>query len=195
MKKTMEVRQNIDSSEEQNSGADCCTSSGYSCEDDPNLGPFKKATVDLLYLDLTVCDRCTGTDARTVVAVERCRPLLAACGFQLALNMIHIADERLAEYYRFYSSPTIRVNGVDICPLVEENDCDCCKTISDSDVQCRLFQFNGVYYEIPPTDMIIKSILEIVLQGKTPDNEVKPYVLPENLKSFFKGKRTKKSCC
>lgn len=164
----------------------------YSCTDDAYAGRKKTVVVDFLYLDLTVCERCQGADKRVERAVELCRPVLAACGYDIVLNSVNVDSEWLAEQYCFYSSPTVRVNDVDICPSVEENDCDCCRDLSDYDVKCRLFPFNGTYYEVPPTDLLVRGIMEVVMQGRVAEPGAdKPYELPENLAGFFAGKRKK----
>lgn len=183
---------------EASASSECCSDSAYSCEDDPYKGYKKNVIVDFLFLDLTVCDRCQGTDERVFKAVEKCRPVLEACGYNLVLNQIDIENAELAERYRFYSSPTVRVNGVDVCPSIEENDCDCCREISDYDVKCRIFPFNGTYYEVPPTDMLVANIVDVVIKQKKAEPEEGPYELPENLRGFFAGKKkkaAKKSCC
>lgn len=177
----------------------CCSDSAYSCEDDPYRGHRKTAIVDFLYLDLSCCDRCQGADERVALAVERCRPVLSACGFNLVLNQIYVDTPELAERYRFESSPTIRVDGIDICPSIEENDCGCCSDISGTDVTCRVFPFNGTYYEVPPTDMIVRGIMEIVMGGRRSPAAADPYIMPQNLVDFYAGKKAKEakkgSCC
>lgn len=174
----------------------CCCSgvdseSSYSSEDDPYQGCKKNIIVDFLFLDLSCCDRCQGADERVALAVERCRPVLAACGYNLVLNQIYVDTPQLAERYRFESSPTVRVNGVDICPSIEENDCACCSDISGTDVKCRVFPFNGTYYEVPPTDMLVRGIMEVTMGGKLPPAEQEPYVMPENLREFYAGVKRK----
>ena len=181
----------------------CCGGEGdshakYSSEDDPYNGHKKTVIVDFLFLDLACCDRCQGTDERVARAVERCRPVLSACGYNLVLNQIYVETPQLAERYRFESSPTIRVDGVDICPSIEENDCDCCSDISDAAVKCRIFPFNGTYYEVPPTDMLVRGIMEVVLGGKRAEASETEYVMPQNLIDFYEGKTRKQaatSCC
>lgn len=182
----------------------CCSgdsSQAYSCEDERYRGKLQKVQVDFLYLDLTCCDRCQGTDKRVEAAVARCRDVLAACGYDIVLNSVLVDSAEKAKRYRFESSPTVRVNGVDICPSVEENDCDCCTDICDVPVTCRIFPFNGTYYEVPPTDMLVRGIMEVVLQNRQPADPPLPYELPKNLKRFYKGveKKAKKgkggSCC
>lgn len=171
--------------------SDCCSDSAYSCADDAYNGHKRTVVVDFLYIDLNVCDRCQGTDERVFGAVERTRRVLAACGCNLVLNQVLIEDEAAAERWRFYSSPTVRVNGVDICPSVEENDCGCCSDIADYDVKCRVFPFNGTFYEVPPTDMLVRGIMEVAIRGEQADPTAEPYELPENLRGFFEGKRAK----
>lgn len=166
----------------------CCSDSAYSCEDDAYAGEMQEVVVDFLFLDLDCCDRCQGADERVASAVERCHDVLAACGFSLTLNQLYMESPELAERYRFESSPTIRVNGVDICPSIEENDCACCSDISGTDVTCRVFPFNGTYYEVPPTDLIVRGIMEVALQGQKPPCCQPPYVMPENLRAFYEGK-------
>lgn len=174
-------------------GSSCCADSAYSCEDDPYAGPKKDIMVDFLFLDLACCDRCQGADERVAAAVERCRDVLSACGFDLTLNQLYMESPELAERYRFESSPTIRVNGVDICPSIDENDCTCCSDISGTDVTCRVFPFNGTYYEVPPTDLIVRGIMEVVLQGQKPPCCQPAYVMPENLCAFYEGKARKEN--
>ena len=58
---------------------------------------------------------------------------------------------------------------------------------------------------MPPTDLLVRGIMEVVLQGRTAEPGAdKPYELPENLAGFFAGKRKKdaeeraeqgESCC
>ncbi len=187
----------------KNQKSSCCcgsdkSSQAYSCEDDRYRGKLQKVDIDFLYLDLSCCDRCQGADKRVEEAVARCRDVLRACGYNLVLNSVLVDSATKAKRYRFESSPTVRVNGVDICPSVEENDCDCCSDMSDAAVSCRIFPYNGTYYEVPPTDMLVRGIMEVVLQNRRPADPPMPYALPENLKKFYEGveKKAKKgSCC
>ena len=178
---------------------DCCSDGGLSCEDDPYAGEIEVVDVDFLYLDLTVCDRCQGADARVAKAVERCQPVMRACGYELRLNMILVDTKKLAEEHRFASSPTVRVGGVDICGEIAENDCGCCSDIADTDVKCRIFSFNGKQYEVPPTDMLVRGIVEAVIGKAGRPVDEAPYVMPQNLIDFYEGKEHKKasegSCC
>lgn len=184
-----------DSAQEQTGGSCCCSDddccSDDALADDPNTGHKEVVIVDYLYLDLSVCERCQGTDERVAKAVELVRPIMDMAGFNIVMNKVEIADERLAERFEFLSSPTIRVNGIDICPEVIENECCSCRTLSDYEVNCRQFDFNGKLYEVPPAAYIVKRLLEIVFSGQKPAFD--DYVMPENIRGFLRGKHTQ--CC
>lgn len=188
---------------EKHEGKDsCCCSDGKSdcccggeqngccdpdaCTDDPNTGRKEVVIVDYLYLDLSVCDRCQGTDERVAKAVELVRPIMDMAGYNIVMNKVEIENEYLAERFEFLSSPTVRVNGVDICPEVIENECDCCRTLSSYDVNCRQFDFNGKLYEVPPTAYIVQRLLEIVFRGEKPSYA--EYEMPENIRGFLREK-------
>ena len=102
----------------------------------------------------------------------------------------------IAKRFEFLSSPTIRVNGQDICTSVKESSCGCCSDISGTDVDCRIFEYNGKTYEVPPKEMLANYILTYVFGMNESrcccDSE---YELPENLKSFFDGKSNEKCSC
>ncbi len=163
----------------------------YPVDDDPYRGRRRPVLVEFMALDLVVCDRCQGTDARVEAAVEKCRPVLEACGYDVVLKSIVVENEWMAEQFRFYSSPTIRVNGVDICPSIEENTCTCCSDMSDSPIKCRMYPFNGTFYEVPPVDLVVQGIMNAVVSGEVVDPLEEPYELPENFAVFFEGVRKK----
>jgi len=70
--------------------------------------------IDFLYLDLSVCTRCQGTDQSLEDALAEVSGLLGAAGAEVIVNKINVTSEELAIQHRFVSSPTIRVNGRDI---------------------------------------------------------------------------------
>ena len=107
---------------------------------------------------------------------------------------IEIESVELAKQYRFLSSPTIRVNGQDICGSVKENSCGCCSEISGSDVDCRVFEYNGESYEVPPKEMLAEAILKTVFGQEESGCSCGGYELPENLRAFFEGKKSISGC-
>ena len=157
----------------------------------------KSVKIEYLYLDLNTCDRCCGTDVVLDEVVSLLRPVLETAGYQLDYEKVEMTTVKDAVRYEFLSSPTIRVNGKDICTSVKENACGCCSDISGTDVTCRVFTYEGVDYEIPPKAMLAEEILRMVFAGAVPKEVREPYALPRNLKDFYKGKMTKnvKCCC
>ncbi len=153
----------------------------------------RKIFVEYLYLDLQTCHRCVGTDTILEEVLKTLAPALQLAGYEVEFRKIEMSTRELAEQYRFLSSPTVRVNGYDICESVVENNCDCCSDISGAAVDCRIFQYNGKCYEIPPKEMLAEAILHSIFN--TPDDCVcGEYVMPENLKIFYDGKNIKNKC-
>ena len=169
----------------------------YGCNEIKNEGccscGSKKIQVEYLYLDLKTCDRCIGTDSVLEEVLEKIGPALSCAGYKVAFKKMEISSKDMAEEYRFISSPTIRVNGMDICESVTENSCGCCSEISGTDVECRVFQYEGEDYEVPPKEMLASSILRAVFAPEE-KNCCDGYILPKNLESFFERKNNIDLC-
>ncbi|MCL2337081.1 MAG: arsenite efflux transporter metallochaperone ArsD [Firmicutes bacterium] len=150
----------------------------------------KNLNIDFLYLDLNTCERCMATDETLQKALAVLSGVFDTLGYQVKLNSVNITSKELAQKYRFLSSPTIRVNGVDICSEVKESDCADCGDLCGDSVDCRIFVYEGKEYEQPPVAMIVDGILKAVY-GEKPGVD-KPYTLPDNLDKFFSGKN---NCC
>ena len=153
----------------------------------------KKVLVEYLYLDLKTCDRCIGTDAVLEGVLKEINPALSCAGYEVEFKKMEISSKEMAEEFRFLSSPTIRVNGMDICESVAENSCGCCSDISGTDVECRVFEFEGEDYEVPPKEMLATSILRAVFAPKE-EYSCGNYSMPENIIAFFDGKEKKSKC-
>ena len=141
--------------------------------------------VEYLYLDLKTCRRCRATDASLKQALAALSGVFDALGYKVRLDETEMSSRTLAKQYRFLSSPTIRVNGVDIETAVKESDCADCGSISGCGTDCRVFTWQGKDYEQPPAGLIVDGILR-VLYGDQKTKQ-KPYVMPKNLDRFFTG--------
>lgn len=154
----------------------------------------KEVMIEYLYLDLKTCDRCVGTDKVLEEVLEVVKPVLELASYDVKYYKKEMKTEEDAKAYRFVSSPTIRVNGKDICDSVIENDCGCCGEISGTQVNCRVFEYQGEQYEVPPKAMLVEAILRSIFSSQTGDDS-QEYELPDNLKRFYEGKARKSSCC
>jgi glutaredoxin len=166
---------------EKDSGCSC------GCETDS----IKKIVVEYLYLDLETCDRCIGTDNVLDDVMMVLTPALQIAGFEVDYKKVEMKTAEIASQNKFLSSPTIRVNGKDICQSVAENSCGCCSDISGTDVSCRVFEYNGQSYEVPPKEMIAEAVLNAIFGQATDGCSCGKYELPENLKEFYEGKKNK----
>ena len=153
----------------------------------------KVIKVEYLYLDINTCERCIGTDTVLEHVLKELSGAFKLAGYSIVYKKVQIKTAEMAQVYRFLSSPTIRVNGRDICASVQENNCGCCGDIAGTQVNCRVFSYNGKKYEVPPKEMLAQRILKMAFQPQLPSLHIRKYVLPKNLKNFFDGKQQK--CC
>ncbi|ADL06090.1 arsenite efflux transporter metallochaperone ArsD [Lacrimispora saccharolytica] len=151
---------------------------------------MKQLLIDFLYLDLNTCERCMATDETLKQALKILSGVFDTLGLEVKINSVNITSRELAEEYRFISSPTIRVNGVDICNELVESECADCGDLCGDSVDCRVFVYEGKNYEQPPVPMIVDGILKAIYGGQSQGTET--YKLPDNLDKFFSGKN---SCC
>lgn len=164
---------------------------------DPRTSPAlkkKKIKVEYLYLDLKTCDRCIDSHEALDRVMETLTPALELAGYTVEYQKMEMDTAEKAEQYRFLSSPTIRVNGHDIGGHVRESNCSCCSKISNTQVDCRVFEYEGEKYEVPPETMLAEAILKKGLLPQAKE-ESSAYVMPQNLKNFYKGKAAKQNNC
>ncbi len=74
----------------------------------------RRLDIDFMYLDLSGCTRCKGTDSSLQEAVAEAGRVLETTGVQVVVHKIHVKSEAQAAELGFVVSPTIRVNGRDI---------------------------------------------------------------------------------
>jgi len=167
----------------------CCACGGGCCGGKQEK---KQLVIDFLYLDLSICGRCQGTERNLEEALAEVSGVLEAAGFAIVINKINITSPELAEKYRFISSPTIRINGIDLIPEIEESSCRECGDLCGDEVDCRVWVYQGVEYTEPPKALIINAILKAVYGGQLQDSAPRQeYKLPENLRRFFAGLKKK----
>ena len=168
-------------------------SKGCSCSDGccaPE--PKKELNIDFLYLDLNVCERCKGAKGNLDQAIQEVSKVLKSAGYTVATNKVHIVSEKMAVKYKFLSSPTIRINGRDVNLEVRESTCKDCGDLCGDTVNCRTWVYEGVDHEEPPKEMIVSAIMKAVFGSHSELKKRKQkYILPKNLKIFFKGFRAK----
>jgi hypothetical protein len=79
--------------------------------------------------------------------VER---LLAEHGVQCLVDEVEVADTETAERLGFAGSPTIRIDGRDVSPLV---------TIPPAALACRTYAAEGRFFGIPPDSVVRAAIV------------------------------------
>lgn len=158
----------------------------------PEVSAGKRLDIDLMYIDLSVCDRCQGTEQNLEQAIDAVKPLLRTAGFRVNLRKLLIENEEQAQELRFASSPTIRINGQDIQLEAKESHCSSCSSLVDDEpVDCRSWTYLGDSFDAPPTEMIIEAIVQHVFEEDVNQNHQsrENYTLPENLRRFFAARQ------
>ena len=133
----------------------------------------KVVVIEYLSLDLNTCESSVRTEKVLESVVDELRHAFKIAGYDLEYHKVLIETAEMAIAYRFPSSPTIRVNGRDICNYVKENNCGCCEDIDGT----------------PLAEMIAEEIIKWALIPKLASFLLDEYVLPDDLKKFFDGKR------
>lgn len=183
----------LDNVSGEGAGSPCCSPVRDTIRTDGGQAERKRLDIEFMYVDLSVCTRCQGTETSLEEAISEVARILAAAGVEVAVHKIHIQSEEQALMLGFVSSPTIRINGRDIQLDVRENLCDSCGDLCGEDMDCRIWVYQGKEYSTPPKAMIIDAILREVYGGATgaPQAPSKTEALPDNLKRFFAAMRKK----
>lgn len=159
----------------------------------------RRLDVELLYLDVTTCGRCTGTEANLERALRDVTGLLEDAGVAVSLTKVHVDTAELAVRHRFVSSPTIRLNGRDVALELRESDCADCGEIAGcgGGVDCRVWVWQGREHTEAPTGLIIDAVLREAYGPPRPAPAEQPaYVLPDNLRRFYEATAASSgSCC
>ena len=156
----------------------------------------RRVVIDFLYLDVSVCTWCKGTEESLDGALVDVANVLRAGDVEVVVNRIHVDSEEKAKLMRFSSSPTIRVNGRDIQLERKESRCESCGDLCGDEVDCRVWVYQGKEYTSPPKAMIIDAILREVYGQPTVGARDKccagEFVVPDNLRKFFSALQAKK---
>ncbi len=154
--------------------------------------PTSPATlrIDFLFLDLTTCTRCRGTDRSLETALTVVADVLQAAGVAVEVAKVQVVSEERARALRFVSSPTIRINGTDIALELRESSCgsEACTDGCGGSIDCRVWVHRGREYTEPPVALIVDAILRQVYGTAVRREPTGPYRLPENLRRFFTGR-------
>lgn len=178
------------------SNCGCCSCGSDCCGGGENAKTnTRRVVIDFLYLDLSTCTWCQGTDKNLEAALEGISNVLELAGIEVELNKINVTSKELAIKHKFVSSPTIRVNGKDIQMEVRESKCESCGDLCGDDINCRVWVYNGEEYTIPPKALITEGILKGIFGNEDTTYEDEEYTLPENLKKFYDAMNDKKQTC
>ena len=120
--------------------------------------------IDFLFLDLSACARCSGSDANIASALTAVDGVLRATGARVDVPGSACVVEQAREL-RFLSSPTIRVNGRDIAPEPLESECGADGCGCGPSTSCRIWSYRGRQYPEAPVGLIVDAVLAELYGG------------------------------
>jgi hypothetical protein len=153
----------------------------------------RTVAVDFLYLDLSTCRRCGGTDANLDRALDVLDGVLSATGARVELRRIHVRSLEQARELQFVTSPTIRVDGRDISPEPLESECGADGCGCGTGASCRLWRFAGAEHTAAPVGLIVDAVLSALYAGPAVADAPTSYEVPDNLIRVLAGGRG--GCC
>jgi hypothetical protein len=159
--------------------------------------------VEFLFLDLTACTRCVGTERNLERAVALVTPVLEAADRVVQVRKVLVESAAHAHALRLVSSPTIRVNGRDIVPTLRESTCGSCSALSGTATACRVWEYQGQTFTESPVGLLVEMILRGALGAETrlPPEPTEYAGVPDNLQHFFDASErqaeatTAAACC
>ena len=161
-------------------------------------GDRKILNIDLLAIDLDICQRCVPTGEQLRDAITLLSPVADALGIKLKHREIVVQTPEEAKEYALLSSPTIRLNGRDVAQDIRESLCESCGDLTGNNtaVDCREWHYRGQVYHAAPLPLLIEAIMEAMLNIDTPPSIPVPLEeIPENLRRYFSNKKGSSSCC
>ena len=162
----------------------------------------RQLTIEFLFLDLGTCTRCRATDATLAEAVVLSRPVLESIGVLATVTKTLVGSEQEARALGFVSSPTIRIDGVDLAGPLLESHCESCTESRgcNSSMACRDWSYQGERTTEPPVGLIAEAIMRHALSqpavtaAQIPASQVE---VPQNPHRFFAASTTQREgpCC
>ena len=182
-------------------GPECCGAEGDATPKGDIQTARRHLDLEFLYLDLSVCKRCQGTESSLEGALAEVARVLELSGVEVTIQKIHVQTEEQARALGFVSSPTLRINGRDIQMVrgnpmnVKEIPCQCGGALCGQDIDCRDWVYEGQAYDTPPIALIVNAILREAFAAVdgTRQTSSQGVDVPDNLKKFFAAKRGKDS--
>ena len=163
-----------------------------------NIRPARRVRIDFLYLDLTVCPRCRGTDKNLRVALKVLEPVLKAMGVRAQVHKTQVKSARQARALGFVSSPTIRVNGRDIAGELRESWCGSCSGACEDGkpVNCRVWSYHRKRNTQAPVGLIVESVLQQAIGTTKGQNglHTRGRSVSANLNRYFAAKAPPCGC-
>jgi hypothetical protein len=136
----------------------------------PTTTAASPVELELLVLDADACDPCQGAQASVEEAIAELSGILEEAGRHVQARLTQVTDHAQAEALGFFSSSTVRVDGVDIDLTVEEAPCASCSELVREPIACRTLSRAGQRHTQPPAQMIVDAVLRHLAGESAPQS-------------------------
>ncbi len=130
--------------------------------------------LELYALDTTSCGPCVSALGSMHAAAAVLSRELTGRGYVVATRVVRLEDADHARALGVLSSPTVRVNGVDIALDVDESVCPSCTALASAAVECRTYRWAGRSYDHPPAALIAAAVRAHIATGAPRTSPVSP---------------------
>lgn len=165
----------------------CCADPSICCSSASSL---RTLDIEVLYLDDAVCDRCQNTLLALDEAIDLLRPVFNVLGVYFSVRKIKVTTVEMAMQNRLLSSPTLRINRMDVEDSLTQSLCESCGDLCGEQTLCRTFTYRSMTTPDIPVGLVVEAILHELMCPR-PFRTPSAYQLPENLSRFLSVMSTK----
>lgn len=142
--------------------------------------------LQLFALDTTSCAPCASAVASLHAAAVLLNRELGKEGYLVATRVVRLKDADHARALGVLSSPTVRVDGVDVALELDESPCPSCSDLAGAPVACRTYEWDGRFFDHPPAALIAAAVRRHIAAGlQAPTSPPTPDRGTSSVERFF----------
>ena len=126
----------------------------------PRVKAAVPVRIELFALDTDHCSPCRAALSNLQEAAAELTRTLDSSTYDVDARLVRLSSPEQARELGVLSSPTVRVNGLDIELDVEEEPCTTCSDLAGADIACRTYEWQGRRHDHPPVALLVERVRE-----------------------------------
>ncbi|MGA9749304.1 MAG: FAD-binding protein [Nocardioides sp.] len=126
----------------------------------PRVKAAVPVRIELFALDTDHCSPCRAALSNLQEAAAELTRTLDSSTYDVDARLVRLSSPEQARELGVVSSPTVRVNGLDIELDVEEEPCTTCSDLAGADIACRTYEWQGRRHDHPPVALLVERVRE-----------------------------------